>query len=187
MQSGEHILSLSLGGISEPSGLAVIEPRSIYWYPGGREDELDWENQFEVIWLERFEPGRPVPAIVARVRELLSEKRLARGHSLLLDITASGAAAVRTIERHGLYPRPTEITKAGAAEYQNGAQKIPLLDVIGAAQIALQTQRLKVASGLELAGVPETAADLVGDVTSDVVDNALGGAPSGTQSQGCSC
>ena len=88
MESGHHIISLSLGGPAKPTGLAVIEPRSEYWHPKGNESELDWQNCYEIIHLERLAAGRAYPAIVARARESASHKRLARGSTLL--VAASG-------------------------------------------------------------------------------------------------
>ncbi len=151
MESGHHIISVSLGGPGKPSGLAVIEPRSEYWHPKGDESELDCENHFGVLWLERLAAGRPYPAIVARVREMAAARRLTRGCSLLIDITATGQSPLRLFEDQGLYPEPVEVTNATDAAYHNGIQQLPRRDMISAAQVALQSDRLKVSSELELA------------------------------------
>ena len=151
MESGHHIISVSLGGPAKPSSLAVIEPRSEYWHPKGNESELDCENHFGVLWLERLAAGRPYPAIVARVRELAAARRLTRGCSLLVDITATGQSPVKMFEDQGLYPEPVDVTNAADAAYHNGTQQIPRRDMIGAAQVALQSDRLKVSNKLELA------------------------------------
>ena len=77
MESGHHIISVSLGGPAKPTGLAVLEPKSDYWHPKGNEAELESQNLYAVVWLERLAAGRAYPAIVARVRQLAAEKRLA--------------------------------------------------------------------------------------------------------------
>ena len=69
MQNGEHIISLSLGGVSEPSGIVVLDPRTKF-------EKHDSENHFNVTWADRFPAGRPIPALVAKVSELMSLERL---------------------------------------------------------------------------------------------------------------
>ncbi len=160
MQSGQHIVSLSLGTVAEPSAVVVIEPRTKFWRAEGQDRTRDSENHFDAIWLERFPAGRPIPAVVARVSELVSGERLAKNCHLLLDITSTGAAPLRVFESRGLYPQPIELTNTGSEEYSGGVRRVPLRDVIGAAQVVLQTNRLKVASALELAST------LVGDLQS---------------------
>jgi hypothetical protein len=151
MQSGQHIVSLSLGTVAEPSGLVVVDPRTKLEEPNDKDGRRDWENHFNVVWIERFPAGRPIPAVVARVSELVSDKRLAKKCSTLLDITSTGAAPLRVFQNRSLYPGPIDLTNTGAEEYTNGMHRVPLRDVIGAAQVVLQTARLKVASALELA------------------------------------
>ncbi len=151
MQSGQHIVSLSLGTVAEPSGLVVVDPRTKLEEPNDKDGRRDWENHFNVVWTERFPAGRPIPAVVARVSELVSDKRLAKKCSTLLDITSTGAAPLRVFQNPGLYPVPIDLTNTGAEEYTNGMHRVPLRDVIGAAQVVLQTARLKVAHALELA------------------------------------
>ncbi len=158
MQSGQHIVSLSLGTVAEPSGLVVIKPRTELSEPEDGKRDRDSENFFNVTWLERFPAGRPIPAIVARVCEVVSDKRLAKKCSLLLDITSTGAAPCRVFEGRGLHPTSFDLTNSGSEEHSGGVQRVPLRDVIGAAQVVLQTNRLKVAKELEHA---ET---LIGDL-----------------------
>ena len=160
MKSGQHIVSLSLGAVAEPSAVVVLEPRTEFGRPEKHTKKRDSENHFDVIWLERFPVGRPIPAVVARVSELVSGERLAKNCHLLLDSTSTGAAPLRVFEGRGLYPQPIELTNTGSEEYSGGVQRVPLRDVIGAAQVVLQTDRLKVASALKLAST------LVGDLQS---------------------
>lgn len=153
MKAGQHIVSLSLGTVAEPSAVAVIDPRTEFL-------KRDRENYFNVTWLKRFPAGRPIPAIVARVEELMSDKRLVKNCHLVLDITSTGAAPLRIFESRGLYSQVIEFTNTGSKERSGGVSRVPLRDVIGAAQVVLQTNRLQVAGGLEL------AATLVADLQS---------------------
>jgi len=151
MRSDEHIVSVSLGTIAEPSAMVVVKPFTEPWHPKDGKRDGDPENQFNVTWIERFPAGRPIPAVVARVCEVVSDKRLARKCTVLLDITSTGLAPRRLFEKRGLFPYPIELTNAGAEEHTKGMLQVPLRDVIGAAQILLQTKRLKVSDDLELA------------------------------------
>ncbi len=160
MQSGQHRVSLSLGTVAEPSAVVVIEPRTEFWRQPDQNRRRDHENHFDAIWLERFPAGRPIPAVVARVSELMSVERLAKRGHLLLDISSTGAAPVRVFESHGLWPDTFDLTNTGTNESSGGVRRVPLRDVVGAAQVVLQTNRLKVASALELAST------LVGDLQS---------------------
>ncbi len=159
MQSGQHIVSLSLGTVAEPSAVVVIEPRTEFWRSKDPEDnKRDSENHFAVTHLERFPAGHPLPVIVGRVSESVSDKRLAKRCHLLLDCTSTGAAPLRVFESRGFYPESFDLTNAGIDERTGPLHRVPLRDVIGAAQVVLQMKRLKVASALDLAST------LVGDL-----------------------
>jgi hypothetical protein len=151
MQPGHHVVSLSLGTVAEPSAVVVVEPRTKVLEPNGKDGKRDSENRFDVVWLERFPAGRPIPAIVARVTELVSDTRLAKKCTVLLDTTSTGAAPIRVFESRGLYPTSIDLTNSGSEERSGAVKRVPLRDVIGAAQVVLQTSRLKVASDLDLA------------------------------------
>ncbi len=148
MEVGHHIVSLSLGTVAEPSALAVVHPRP------------ERETHFDVVWLERFPAGRPIPAMVNRVMEIVEDKRKVRDYTLLLDITSTGRAPLRAFEARGIFAGAIDLTNAESEGYVSGVQRVPLRDVVGAAQVILQTARLQVASGLELASTLVT--DLIG-------------------------
>ncbi len=159
MKANHHIISLSLGTVAEPNALVMVQPRTEFSELRGDRWSRDSKNYFDVTWIERFPAGRPTPAVVARACELISDKRLADNYTLLLDITSTGAAPARAFESRGIYPALVDLTNTTVAEQAGSSLRVPLRDVIGAAQMILQTARLKVASGLELA---ET---LVADLT----------------------
>ena len=146
MQSGYHIISVTLGGPTKSTGLAVIEPRAEYFYPKGNEKQLGWDNHFDVVWIERLPSGREYPAILSRIRDLKSQKRIGRDYSLLVDISASGHAAVRFLEDEGLYPEPFQVSDASGQTLHDGVRVAPRKDMITAAQIALQSNRLRIPS-----------------------------------------
>ncbi len=159
MRANHHIVSLSLGTVAEPNALVMVQPRTEFSESGGDRRSRDSKNYFDVTWIERFPAGRPIPAVAARACELISDKRLADHYTLLLDITSTGAAPARVFEGRGIYPALVDLTNTAAAEQSGSSLRVPLRDAIGAAQVVLQTARLKVASELELAGT------LVADLT----------------------
>ena len=151
MNSYDSIISLSLGTVAEPSGLVVVKPWSSKYPPAGRLPEAEVGTYFDVVEIERFPAGRPLPAIINRVSEIASDKRVSRESIILLDISSVGTAPLRAFQTRGMYPAAIDLTNAGAEGYANDAQQVPLRDAIGAAQVVLETTRLKVASALKLA------------------------------------
>ncbi len=151
MESGDSIISLSLGTVAEPSGLVVVKPWSSLYPPDGRAPAAGVGTQFDVIEIDRFPVGRPLPVIVNRVSEIASDRRLNQRAIILLDISSVGAAPLRAFQSRGMYPAAIDLTNAAAEGYVNDAQRAPLRDVIGTAQVVLQTARLTVAKGLDLA------------------------------------
>ena len=151
MKSGQHIVSLSLGTVAEPSAVVVIDPRTEFERPKDQGRKRGWENYFNVTHITRFRARLPIPVIVSRVTQLMSDERLAKNCHLLLDITSTGAAPVRVFESSGLYPESIDLTNTGSEDRSGGVRRVPLRDVIGAAQVVFQTRRLDVAEDLKLA------------------------------------
>ncbi len=151
MDSCDSMISLSLGTVAEPSGIVVVKPWSALCPPDGREPSPAVGNQFDVKLIHRFPVGCPLPVIVNRVSEIASDKRVSRESIVLLDISSVGTAPLRAFQTRGIYPAAIDLTNTGAEGYANDALHVPLRDVLGAAQVVLQTARLKVASALELA------------------------------------
>jgi len=151
MKAGQHIVSLSLGTIAEPGAVLVIDPRTEF---ERRQDEdgewgYDKENFYVVVGLQRFAAGEPYPAVAARISEIMSNQRLPKNSHLLLDTSLTGAAPVRVFKSVGLHPTQIELTNSGSEERSGEVNHVPVRDVIGAAQVAVQTNRLKVVSKLQ--------------------------------------
>ncbi len=102
MKSGQHIVSLSLGTVAEPSAVVVIDPRTKFGRREKQDRKRDSENHFDVTHITRFPARLPIPVIVSRVTQLMSDERLAKNCHLLLDITSTGAAPCRVYEYSGL-------------------------------------------------------------------------------------
>jgi hypothetical protein len=151
MKAGQHIISLSLGNMAEPGAVVAIDPRTDFERSENEDGEWnwDWENFYTVDGLQRFPAGHSYSAVATRISQIMSDKRLAKNCHLLLDITSAGAAPVRVFERQGHYATVIELTNSGSKEFSDGVSRAPLRDVIGAAQVVVQTDRLKVVSKLE--------------------------------------
>ena len=149
MKAGQHIVSLSLGDAANPGAVVVVDPRTEFERVDDGEWDRKWdsENFFEVTHAERFPPGRPSDAVASHVSEIMSDERLAKNCRLLLDISLTGAAPVRVFERHGLHPKVIELTNSGSEDRLGG--QVPVRDVIGAAKVVQETDRLKVAKDME--------------------------------------
>ncbi len=150
MNSYDSMISLSLGTVAEPSGLVVVKPWSSMYPPDGLAPEAGVGNRFDVAWIQRFPADCPLPAIMNRVSEIASLKRVSRESIILLDITSVGTAPLRAFQNRGMYPGAIDLTNTGAEGYTSDAQQVPLRDVIGAAQVVVETARLRLAKDLEL-------------------------------------
>ncbi len=162
MKAGQHIVSLSLGNAANPGAVVVVDPRTEFERLQDEDGEWSWdsENFFDVTHIERFPAGHPVSAVATRVSEIMSDKRLAKNCHLLLDISLTGAVAVRGFERQGLHPKVFELTTSGTEDRLGG--QVPLRDMIAAAKDVQELDRLKVAKELEHAETLVT--DLLGYV-----------------------
>ena len=119
MNSYDSIISLSLGTAAEPSGLVVVTPWSSMYPPDGLAPGAGVGNRFSVTWIERFPAGRPLPAILNRVSEVASDKRVSRESIILLDITSVGTAPLRAFQTRGMYPAAIDLTNAGTEGFTN--------------------------------------------------------------------
>lgn len=100
--------------------------------------------------LERLSLGTPYPEVVERVRNMLSTPPLfERPTALVVDATGVGAGVVDQFVHAGLSPIPVWITggdRVGGS--LTDGLRVPKRDLVGAAQVLLQSGRLKVARAL---------------------------------------
>jgi hypothetical protein len=139
-----YFVGLDLGQAQDPTAVAVIERRG-----AGREAVC------HVPQLKRYPLGTPYPEIVGDVAGKLS--RAPAYTRLILDATGVGRAVVDLVRTHPLlkarrsYLHAVTIT-GGDAEARDGPDwRVPKRNLVGAVQVLLQSQRLKIAPDL-----PET-------------------------------
>lgn len=138
------------GGWVSPSSLSNWQLEEVLSvnYHDGRPPEVP----LSLRHLERFELGTRYPAIIDRIRGLLSsgalrDKRVA----LLVDKTGVGASVVDSIVRAGLSPIAVTIHGGSSVTRDEHGYRVPKRDLVSAVQVLLQNGRLKIAEGLPLA------------------------------------
>ena len=124
-------VGLDLGQASDYTAIAVVE-----WMP----------SALNVRHLQRFQRRTVYPAIVDEVAGLMS--RLPEYPELAVDATGVGRPVVDLLTARGLRLYAVTITGGDTATHDGMNWRIPKRDLVGAVAVALQTGRLKIASGL---------------------------------------
>jgi hypothetical protein len=110
---------------------------------------------FHARHLERFPLGTPYPAIVAAVAGMLKQPPLADfPPRLAVDETGVGAPVVDLFRQARLNAvlHPIHITGGATVNYDRGVEYVPKRDLVSVVQVALQTDKLKIAEALPEAG-----------------------------------
>ncbi len=176
---GEFFVGLDLGQSSDPSALAVIErseaapaagptapsspPPSSVLSPGTRPRAalpapapLPAGGRLDVRHLHRYPLGTPYPVIVEDVAALMARPELASPGGrprLVVDATGVGrpVADLFLRARMAAIVNPLTITGGDAWRRDGGSFWVAKKLLVSTVQAALQTGRLKVVPGLELA------------------------------------
>jgi hypothetical protein len=140
-----YIISLDLGQAAEHSALAIVEPRS--------PDRERAKNYYDLRHLERFSISTRYPEIRDYVSGLIRQLPLPCEVYLLVGITGVGVELYRYFEE----VRAKQVVGlmldngTGEAARDKMLYRVPKRGVVSATQLALQTDRLKIARGLGLA------------------------------------
>jgi hypothetical protein len=141
MSLPRFFVGLSLGQAQEATAVAVIQ------HTGNVKEAV-----CHVPHLKRYALGTSYPEIVKDVAERL--QKAPANACLILDATGVGQAVVELIRTHSLLStRDANIhsvsVTGGEAEGREGRHwRVPKLNLVGAVQVLLQSQRLKIASDL---------------------------------------
>jgi hypothetical protein len=143
-------LNLTEGGWLSPSSLSnwqLEEVLSVNYHNGRPPDP-----PFSLRHLERFELGTRYPAVIDRVRGLLSSGALRNKRvAFLVDKTGVGASVVDSLAHAGLGPIAVTIHGGSSVSRDEYGYRVPKRDLVSATQVLLQNSRLKIAEGLPLA------------------------------------
>lgn len=126
-------LGLDLGQAQDYTALAVLEKQG---------------EEYHVRHLERPRLGTPYPAIVERVRSLLSSGPLKGNTALVVDKTGVGAPVVDMFRKAGLRPVAVTITGGNVVTKEEDGYHVPKRDLVSTLQVLFQAGRLKVAAKL---------------------------------------
>lgn len=99
--------------------------------------------------LERLPLGTAYPAVVTHVEKMLRSAALSRHNTvLLLDITGVGRPVYDSFRAASMQPLGILIHGGDSVSQDGPVYRVPKRDLIGAAQVALQTGRIRIASAL---------------------------------------
>jgi hypothetical protein len=140
----KYTLGLDLGQTKDYTALCVLE----------RHGEAE-KAIFQARHLERFALGTPYPAIVAAVADMLKQPPLSSGTPrLAVDETGVGAPVVDLFRQARLNAvlHPIHITGGSTVNRDRGVEYVPKRNLVSVVQVALQTDKLKIAEALPEAG-----------------------------------
>lgn len=159
-----YTLGLDLGKLADYTALAIAEerPESVVEHFNQATIAPVWatDPDYTLPWLQRWPLGTPYHAIAAAVGKIVADlvARQRAEVALFVDATGVGSAVIETlaaeptIKRLGRGLAAVTITagRETTRGYSNGYRTfhVPKQDLVGAAQMALQRQKLKVAAGL---------------------------------------
>lgn len=138
-----YFVGLDLGQASDFSAIAVIE----------RHGRAAAEFLFKCRHLSRWKLRTPYPAIVADMIKLMNSSELKMGAErpvLAVDATGVGAPVI-DLFKHELQSAtllPIQITGGSEVSREGAATRVPKRDLAAVVQVALQNQKLKIASEL---------------------------------------
>ena len=135
-----YTVGLDLGQTKDYTALVILE----------RHGEAE-QAVFHARHLERFPLGTPYPAIVAAVAEMLKQPSLSKEKvRLAVDETGVGAPVVDLFRQARLNAvlHPIHITGGSTVNRDRGVEYVPKRNLVSVVQVALQTDKLKVASAL---------------------------------------
>ncbi len=147
-----YIVGASIGTGIQPTAVAVLEHEV-------------WKNEkwkpetvaLRLRHLERIPLDTGYPDTVERIDTLLRTEEIKDGEcdknsDVVLDVTGSGRAIVELFDRAEISPILVTITGAGVREEEVESKdwRIPKVELVGNLQVLYQTERLKMAKGLEL-------------------------------------
>lgn len=167
------LIGFDLGQVSDPTALAILKRTPLAGDDGQPLKDAGNKKvvcRFDLVHLIRYPLGTSYPALVLKVVELLRDPRVQAPGRPRLAIDATGVG--RPVVDLFLDARPdaevcpititggTQVVKEPWNRTHSVSFKVPKVELVSTVQAGLQTGRLKVAPGLELADTLK--AELVG-------------------------
>lgn len=149
--TNEYFVGLDLGQARDFTALAIVERTE---RDAGR-DPLTWDMRqavaMQVRHLERVPLGTPYPDVVARACAIMRYLPQNEHCELLVDATGVGRPVVDLLQKEQLPGPllPVMVTSGSSVSESEGFLRVPKRDLITGLQIALQSNELTIASGLQ--------------------------------------
>lgn len=136
-------VGLDLGQAVDYSALVIVERHP------------EWPPAYDVRHIHRWPLGTPYGDVVADVGALMGEPAMAAGSTLIVDSTGVGRPVVDEFRRACLVPVSITITAGSSVtpEPDGTGFRTPKRDLIATIAVLLEGRRLRIASGLALAGL----------------------------------
>ena len=137
-----YVMGLDLGQAADYTAIVVLEHH--------RADVPGAQTTYHLRHIERL-LGRSYPEIVTRVQTLLAQPPLKGQSRLVADATGCGRPVIDLLGQAKLNPVPVTIHGGDQVHRDGRYFRTPKRDLVGALQVCLQTERLKIAEQLPLA------------------------------------
>lgn len=149
----QHVLGLDLGQSSDPSALTVTRKRTPLRMGAGNLEVLErGDPNYVVVWIKRWELGTSYPEVVRDTADVYAAPETGRDPELVMDATGLGAPVVDLFHEEGLNPIEIVFTGGDSVNREGRTHRVPKADLATLVQTLLQSDRLKIAEGLDLAG-----------------------------------
>ena len=152
-----YIVGVSIGSMMEPTAIAILEQEARV-----RAGYDAYTHALRLRHLERVPLDMRYPDMVDRVGDLISkleDQEQSDETDLIVDVTGTGRAVGNLMVESGLNPIRVTITcGVGEDETEWRNWRLAKTELVGGLQVTLQSDRLEVASGIEL--VPTFVSEL---------------------------
>lgn len=146
------LLGLDLGQSADPSALTVTEERTPVYLNGvTEEEEATGPAEYAVVWIERWDLGTPYREVVRRTAAVREAPETGRRPELVMDATGVGAPVTEMFKEEGLRPVEIVFTSGDSVSRDGRQRRVPKKDLATTVQSLLQSGRIKIVEGLDLA------------------------------------
>jgi hypothetical protein len=144
-----YIVGVSVGSMMQPTSIAILEQETRV-----RDSWKPYNHALRLRHLERVPMDVRYPQMIDLLAEridALKDKEQARQTDLVVDVTGTGRSVGKLIKESGLKPIQVTIT-AGTDEDGDDLSgwRLAKTELVGGLQVSLQSDRLDMASELEL-------------------------------------
>ena len=153
----KNFFSVDLGTMRDYTAISILRrepvgrPKStLPGTPDYAAEKLSYTAQYKLRWLERLPLGMDYPAIVRRVKEMMSHRDLERDTHLIVDSTGVGLPIVQMMRNAGLSPIGVTITGGSAVTSGSVGYNVPKGELVSALNLVFQSRRIRIPKNLPM-------------------------------------